>query len=107
MSNTIKPSIPYYPYNKTGQYQPHNDSTANSRQLFAQKLIAAGIPEATVFQGAQAVEAYITANHIDKRTLPPPPSEQAFNTGSGFKSINLNKSNVLPTGGGRILNFNA
>jgi hypothetical protein len=107
MNYTIQPSTHYYPQAKAGEYQQSENTTVDSRKVFAQKLIAAGIPEATVFQGPQAVEAYITTHNIDKNTLPSPPSGATVNASRQFQGINLNQSNVLPTGSGRILNFNA
>jgi hypothetical protein len=79
----------------------------NEREQFAQKLIAAGIPETTVRQGPQAVEAYITVNNIDRSTLPSPPQGNRNTTIRGIGQVNLNQSNVLPAGSGGLLNFNA
>lgn len=86
--------------------QPQQGTETDEREQFAQKLIAAGIPEGTVRQGPQAVEAYITINNIDRSTLPQPPQGNRTVIG-GIGKVNLNQSNVLPAGSGGLLNFNA
>lgn len=86
--------------------QPQQSTETNEREQFAQQLIAAGIPEGTVRQGPQAVEAYITINNIDRTTLPQPPQGNKTVIG-GIGKVNLNQSNVLPAGSGGLLNFNA
>jgi hypothetical protein len=86
--------------------QPQQGTETDEREQFAQKLIAAGIPEGTVRQGPQAVEAYITINNIDRSTLPQPPQGNKTVIG-GIGKVNLNQSNVLPAGSGGLLNFNA